>query len=257
MSELRSKQVALVIMFASFYLVLSLLPGVPVIGIPKAKIQLEAAVASVFGIFLGPYLGALTTLIGVSLASIYGGSTFFNLIFFGAPIFNSLISGFLARGRWRIAALLMGLAITGFWLTPISQPFSRYWYVGLAATYDKIAALLIAVVLGAKLIGRGLKLADLRWRILRFSIPVVTLIAFIGSEADASIGILMVALPPIYSGIFNLSLDAARALFLVSPFLYPIIYIIRSFIASAIILTLANILKLMGKESLLEVRFQS
>lgn len=54
--------VSLVAVFAALYIVLSILPGIPVVGLGELKIELEASIASVFGIVLGPYLGALPLL---------------------------------------------------------------------------------------------------------------------------------------------------------------------------------------------------
>ncbi|MHA1631352.1 MAG: ECF transporter S component [Candidatus Freyarchaeota archaeon] len=70
-------------------------------GLPQLKIQLEAAVTSLFGVLLGPYLGGLTALIGVLIATFYGGFTPVSLVFLPCPVFNAVISGFIAWKGWK------------------------------------------------------------------------------------------------------------------------------------------------------------
>jgi len=66
--HLSSKNIAFTAVFASLYYIMSYLPGIPAIGVPDVKVQLEACMASVFGLILGPYLGALATSLGVFVA---------------------------------------------------------------------------------------------------------------------------------------------------------------------------------------------
>lgn len=249
------KRLALVISFAAFYFLLSLLPGIPVIGLPQLKIQLEAAVASIFGVLLGPYLGGFAALIGVLIATFYGGFTPMNLVFVPCPVFNAVVSGFIAWRSWRKAAVLIGLTVLGFWLTPVVQPLYEYWYVGVAATYDKVLALAMTVIAGVLICRSNIDILDTSWRVLRFSIPSIAVISFIGSEADGSLGVLLFALPPVYGGVFGLPLEVTRGLYLVSPFAYLLIYFIRALITVVIALPLARAFRLLRMEEWLGLRY--
>ena len=67
--RISSRHVALIAIFAALYYVLSIIsPYVPAIGLPDLKIKLEALIASIFGLILGPYLGALAAFLGAFVA---------------------------------------------------------------------------------------------------------------------------------------------------------------------------------------------
>lgn len=145
MKHLNSKNISLTAVFAALYYVMSYLPGVPAIGIPNIKIQLEACMASVFGLILGPYLGALATLLGVSIAWALppGSMSIIGLIFLPSPVINALCVGLIYEGKWKQASAILALLIAGFWLLPPTQPAEQNFMVGIAATWDKILALLL------------------------------------------------------------------------------------------------------------------
>ena len=159
MKHLNSKNVALIAIFAALYYVMSYLPGVPAIGIPNVKIQLEACMASVFGLILGPYLGALATLLGVLVAWALppGNMSIIGLIFAPSPVINAFCVGSLYEGRWKQASAILALLIAGFWFLPPTQPIEQNFIVGIAATWDKTLALLLIIpaILLMKKISRG------------------------------------------------------------------------------------------------------
>ncbi len=145
MKHLNSKKIALMTTFAALYYIMSYLPGVPAIGIPNVKIQLEACMASVFGLILGPYLGALTIFLGVLIAWILppGGMGITELIFLPSPVINALSVGLIYEGKWKQTFAILALLIVGFWFLPPTQPLEQNFIVGIAATWDKILALLL------------------------------------------------------------------------------------------------------------------
>lgn len=147
MKHLNSKNVALTAIFAALYYVMSYLPGIPAIGVPGVKIQLEACMASVFGIILGPCLGALAALLGVSVAWALppGGMSPQGLLFLPSPVINALISGLIYNGRWKTASIMLAVLVAAFWLLPPTQPLEENFIVGVAAMWDKILALLLIV----------------------------------------------------------------------------------------------------------------
>lgn len=145
MEHLDSKKIALTSIFAALYYMMSYLPGVPAIGLPQVKIQIEACMASVFGMILGPYLGALATFIGVyaSWALPPGSASLTGLIFLPSPVINAFTVGLICKGGWRKAFVILALLIAVFWILPPVQPIEQNFIVGIVAMWDKILALLL------------------------------------------------------------------------------------------------------------------
>lgn len=224
---------ALVAAFAALYLILSILPGIPAVGFPAIKIELEAALASVMGVILGPYLGGLAALLGTTLAFVFPpGAGIFGLPFIFNPAFNALVTGLIFKGRWKAALAIFAAVVASFFVSPVPNPLAQYWRVGLAATFDKIAALLL-ILPAAVLLARRSSVES-EAKPLTLSLGLLLLLAFIGNEADNALGVALFAMPPIYSGIYGLNLEAVRGLFLVSPFVYPAIRALQA-VAAALI----------------------
>lgn len=96
MLKITSRQIALTSVFAGFYYLFSLLPGIPAPGIAIVQIQVAACMATVFGYILGPFLGATATLLGVSISWFLppGNMSLSALLFFPSPVLNAVTSGF-------------------------------------------------------------------------------------------------------------------------------------------------------------------
>jgi len=230
--------VTLVAVFAALYVVLSILPGIPVVGLPEMKIELEAAVASVFGIVLGPYLGALAAFIGTIAAFFYHGASVFDVIFIFNPALNAFIIGLIFRKKWKIAFVMLAVIIAAFWFTPVATPMNENWYVALVATFDKIVALLLIIPIAT------VRVEKAKYEYLTGSFLLVLVASFIGNEADSALGNVLFALPPVYEGIFGIPhVGIVRGLFVVSPFVYPIIRFLQALIATWIGLPLIRAFK--------------
>lgn len=145
MEHLDSRKIALTSVFAALYYMMSYLPGVPAIGLPQVKIQIEACMASIFGLILGPYLGALATFIGVFAAWAFppGKADIPGLVFLPSPVINAFITGLICNGRWKGAFAILALLIAAFWILPPAQPIEQNFIVGAAAMWDKILALFL------------------------------------------------------------------------------------------------------------------
>lgn len=226
--------VSLVAVFAALYIVLSILPGIPVVGLGELKIELEASIASVFGIVLGPYLGALAAFIGAIAAFFYGGASSFDLPFILNPAFNAFIVGLIFRNKWKSAFALFAVVIAAFWLTPVSTPIDENQLMIMAATFDKIVALLLIVPVAMMLKTEGATLEKAEPKLLGISFMVVFLASFIGNQADSALGVFLFAVPPVYEGIFQLNLEITRSLYLITPLFYPAIRIFQAFIAVSV-----------------------
>jgi len=232
--HLNSRQLSLIAIFAALYVVFSILPGVPVA--PEINIEIEACLASVFGVVLGPYLGSLTALVSAIIAwlSPFGGMSPFSAPFILAPFFNALVTGLAYKGKWKEALAVFGILIGAFWFLPPSQPIDQFYYVGALVSWDKLIALaLIPLALEVRRRGLSMKAMPLFFFLL----------AFAGNEADNAWGVVAFGLPVVYNGIFGLNLETVRFLFVVSPFLYPTIRLIQAAIATIILVPLTRALK--------------
>jgi hypothetical protein len=146
--KLNAQSVALMTIFAALYYVLSIFtPYVPAIGIPSIKISLEALIATIFGLVLGPYLGALTAFIGALIAWLLppGSASLTGAPFLLSPPLNALIVGLVYYKKWKTAFTVFGILIAVFLFLPPCQPLLENYHVGLWVTWDKLIALFLII----------------------------------------------------------------------------------------------------------------
>ena len=236
--RITTKNLALIAIFAALYYVLSLItPYVPAIGVPDIKISLEALIATIFGIVLGPYLGAATAFLGTFVAFTLPpiGMAPTSLPFLLSPPINALISGLIFYKKWKFGFAVFTVLIVAFLFTPPVQPLTENYTVAAAVLFDKIIALLLILPLVkfAKHLSSGNKVA-----IFYF------ILAFVGNQADNMWGSFIFATPVVYSGIFGIGdVSTVRYLFLLSPFAYPAIRLVQAFIAMLIAVPLMQTLR--------------
>lgn len=234
--RLSTQNVALMTVFAALYYVLSLItPYVPAVGVPEIKISLEALIASIFGLILGPYLGTLTAFLGTFVAWTLppSGMSPYSMPFLLSPPLNALVTGSVYYRKWKAGFAVFGLLIIAFLFTPPTQPLSENFYVGVAVLWDKVIALLLIlpIIKFAKILSKPT------------NAPLLYLsLAFVGNQADNMWGALIFAVPVVYEGIFGFPLDAVRTAFVISPFIYPAIRIIQAIIATIIAVPLMRTL---------------
>ncbi|MGB9134579.1 MAG: ECF transporter S component [Candidatus Bathyarchaeia archaeon] len=235
--NLSARQVALMAVFAALYYVLSIItPYVPAIAVPEVRISLEALIASVFGLVLGPYLGGLTAFLGAFVAwSLPPGSmNAYGMPFLLAPPLNALVTGFVYYKKWKMAFATFGVLIAAFLFLPPAQPLTDNNLVAIAVLWDKIIALFL--ILPCVRFARRLSLPE--------TLPILYfLIAFIGNQTDNMWGSDVFAVPAVYEGIFGFPVELVRSAFLVSPFLYPAIRLVQAVIATIIAVPLMKALK--------------
>jgi len=126
------------------------MPGIKTIGVGgavKTSIQIEAFIASIFGLILGPYLGALAAFMGAFIAWLLppGSPTLTSLVFLPAPVVNALVVGLIYTRRWKLAFVILAILVASFWFLPLTQPWDQYFTVGLMAMWDKIVALVLII----------------------------------------------------------------------------------------------------------------
>ncbi|MGB9714375.1 MAG: ECF transporter S component [Candidatus Bathyarchaeales archaeon] len=130
--ELSAKNVALLAIFASLsFIICKFIPGIPIVGIPDASIKFDAAIAPIYGMVIGPYLGFLAALIGGLIAA---GSPFSVLTSF-CPAVSAMVAGFLTSDRisknskiqgWPVSALILAVLTAGWYATWVGQQALLY-----------------------------------------------------------------------------------------------------------------------------------
>lgn len=140
-SKLTSKNVAfLAIFIALSVIIIKFVPGIPVVGVSGSEIKFDAAIAPIYGMIIGPYLGFLAALIAGLLTS---GSPFSFLTSF-APAVSAMIAGFLTSERvtertkipgWIAAAVILGALIAGWYMTWVGMQAPLYPILHLAGFF--------------------------------------------------------------------------------------------------------------------------
>jgi uncharacterized membrane protein len=245
--KVTSKHVALMAIFAALYFVLSLItPIIPAIGAADIKISLEALIATIFGLILGPYLGAIAALLGASIAFIYTGALPTNLPFLLAPPLNALVSGLIFYKKWKWGFAIFGVLIIAFLFTPPVTPLTTNWYIALAVLFDKVIALFLIL----PLVWLWKPMSAAKTSVFFF------VLAFVGNQVDNMWGSFIFATPIVYaSPFFGMTTETVRGLFVLSPFAYPAIRLVQAFIAMLIAVPLMQTLQgtpwLWSKDNLL------
>ena len=245
--QVTPKQIALVAIFAALYYVLSLIiiPQIPTTA-GAVTISLNALIASVFGIILGPYLGAAAALLGSTVTWALTGMSPFGAPFLLAPMMNALICGFVFYRKWKHAFVILAALIVIFPFTPAVAPIGgtsiiegfnvpvSHWFLNLAVLFDKIIALFLILplaFLGKKMnVGFGHK----RFQFIFGLAGFFFILAFIGNQSDNMIGTVFFSFPQVYNGIFGMPLEVVHLSFVSSPFFYPAIRLLQAFIATLI-----------------------
>lgn len=192
--------------------------------------------ASVLGFIFGPYIGALSAFLGAFVTWVLPPSSMSpgGAPFLLSPPLNALAVGFIFYKRWKWSFALFAVLIAVFVFLPPSQPIGDFWYISVAVLWDKIIALVLiipAVVLAARS-------SSPKWLATIFF-----MISFVGNQVDNMWGSDVFSIPAVYSGIYQMPVDAVRLAFVVSPFVYPIIRITQAFIAMLIAIPLITVLK--------------
>jgi len=165
--EMSTKDVALLAIFAALSIVIiKVMPGIPIIGLPEASIKFDVALAPIYGLVAGPYLGFLVALIA---GLVTAGSPFSVLTSF-APAISALVAGLLTQRNygnpesklkgWMLAALVLGLLILGWYLSWVGQRAPLYPVLHLGGLF----AIIITREWTAKAFKEGKAQENRRWQ---------------------------------------------------------------------------------------------
>ena len=126
--KISARDVAFVGVFAALsVVVIRVIPGFPIIGLSDSQIKFDAAIAPIYGMILGPYLGFLAAFIG----GIVLANSWFSVLTSFAPAVSALVAGFLTQKKvtsgnssfpgWATASIIIGLLILGWYATWVGQ----------------------------------------------------------------------------------------------------------------------------------------
>lgn len=139
--KLTTKNVAFMAIFSALsVVVIRFVPGIPIVGVPGSQIKFDVAIAPIYGIVIGPYLGFLAALTGGLLTS---GSPFTFLTSFATAI-SAMVAGFLTSDKvtesvnipgWIAAAAILGALIAGWYFTWVGMQAPLYPILHLAGFF--------------------------------------------------------------------------------------------------------------------------
>ncbi len=134
---MNTKKVTLIAMLASAYAVLSLLPGMPMIGAEGTTIDMVRMLEIGYGLVLGPVYGPAAAFIGAVVGKMLKGGGF-GLFFTPLAAVSAFIAAMLGRGikrGWIGAAGVLGALTAGWYLFETGRTVPLYpviQFVGLA-----------------------------------------------------------------------------------------------------------------------------
>jgi len=130
-----ARRIAITATFGVLYLIFRMIPTFPMIGVSGAVFSTSDMIAPLYGIILGPYIGALSIVLGTFIAIALGRPIVFLGLDFLPAMMNALVVGFLVKRKWLLSAILFIIPFLLFLahpytmlLVPISDPNSGMTY---------------------------------------------------------------------------------------------------------------------------------
>jgi len=121
--RLETRQVALVSAFAALIVMVTRLPGIPIIGAAGAKMQLSVVIYPIVGILLGGSIGAITVLVGNIVAWVIPPSTLLGFLMVPPGALAALVAGSLRSKQkffnWKLASAVLGTLNVLWYLSPV------------------------------------------------------------------------------------------------------------------------------------------
>ena len=125
--RLSTRDVAFVAVFAALsFIVCKFVPGIPIIG-GQGQIKFDAAMAPIYGLVIGPYLGFLAALFGGFIAA----NSWFSIFTSFCTAISAMVVGLLTQKNyssrshsvrgWVVAAIILAVLIIGWYMTWVGQ----------------------------------------------------------------------------------------------------------------------------------------
>ncbi len=207
----KSVSVSLMAIFAAFNIVCDSLMGLPELsaGVWYSWIFLSEPIT---GILVGPYIGFLSSLIGVLIGhTVYFRGSHEFLFMLGAPL-GAMIAGLLFRGKWKAVLIYYTLLLAAYFITPVAWQLPLW---GMWDVYCAYMVLLIAVIGGT--FRENLWKAEAKG--LLYPLAVCS---FIGLEADVLFRIFLFIPGQTYRLFYGFDVDALRLIWIAGAFETPV-----------------------------------
>ena len=143
----KTKIIAIISIFTALYVVLRIIPTVPMIG-GSGSFSLSDVIAPIYGLILGPYLGGLSVIIGSFLAMFGKPPVFLGLDFLPATV-AAFSVGLLMKRKWMPVIGLNVVLLLAFLVHPntsifVNVPLSNIM-IPLPFAWVHIVALLVLI----------------------------------------------------------------------------------------------------------------
>jgi len=146
-----ARTLALTATFGVLYMVFRMIATFPMVGVSGAVFSASDMIAPLYGIILGPYIGASSIILGTFVAIAFGRPIVFLGLDFLPAAMNALVVGFLVKRKWVHSAIFYIVPFLLFLahpytllLVPITNPSSGITYYAPFAWVHFIA--LIALI---------------------------------------------------------------------------------------------------------------
>jgi len=135
--KLSTRQITLISVFAALQVIMSRMPGIPIIGVESATIEPTVLLMPTIGILLGPWIGGLAAFIGNFIVWLIPSTTFFGMLMLPTGPVCAIVAGALARtdreSDWKVAALILVLLNALWYVSPPGLIVPYYPVLHLAA----------------------------------------------------------------------------------------------------------------------------
>lgn len=226
-----AKDTALAICFTALYVVLCFLPISPIIGLPGKAVTAGAIAAPLIGIILGMYLGTLSTILG-GLIGLFVGSL--SPSSFVSSVVATLCAGMLCDGKRISCAFTYFSILFLFGFYPFVGPV--WLYVPLM--WFQIAGFLILVSPVQSMAAKSLNSNVNSNSRLLSAFFITSLTSTLAGQIAGSLTFEVLSWP-----IFMVDVNAWKAIWQVTAFLYPVERIIIALSAAFVGASLHKVLK--------------
>ncbi|MCW3981685.1 MAG: ECF transporter S component, partial [Candidatus Bathyarchaeota archaeon] len=125
--KVETRDIASIASMAALFVVLSFLPGIPVVGVEQARIGILSAVVPVFGFLMGPWHGGLAALLGALVYRVLLNASSFSWLTLPATALSAFVAGSLGKREvgalrgWIVALIVSGSLTIAWYGTPLGQ----------------------------------------------------------------------------------------------------------------------------------------
>jgi len=135
--KIHAKQIALISVFSALQLIISRLPGIPILGVSEGKIEPQLILMPTIGMILGPWVGGIAAFIGNFIAWLIPTTTFFGMLMLPTVPIGTIVSGALSRkssrSNWKVAALILTILNCLWYISPPGHLVPYYPVLHLSA----------------------------------------------------------------------------------------------------------------------------